>query len=60
MNRIFDKGMGPEESDSDYSFIDSSYLSRGFSFSAHTASSSAAAVEMPRRRKVDRIIMRIR
>jgi hypothetical protein len=34
MRRRFDGRMGPEESDSDYSFIDSSYLSRGFSFSA--------------------------
>jgi hypothetical protein len=60
MSRIFDKGMGTEESDSDYFSVDSSYFSRGFSFSAYTASSSVAAVEMTRRRNVDRITLRIR
>jgi hypothetical protein len=60
MSRIFDKGMGTEESDSDYSSVDSSYLSSGFGFFACTASSSAAAVEMTRKRKVDRITLRIR
>jgi hypothetical protein len=60
MSRIFDKGMGTEESDSDYSSVDFSYLSSGFGFFACTASSSTAAVEMTRRRKVDRITLRIR
>jgi hypothetical protein len=60
MSRIFDRRIRFRIFFCPHSLVDFSCLSSGFEFFACSASSSAAAVEMTRRRKVDRITLRTR